>query len=395
MSATLNTMTNLSTAVPTVWSFSLHWLQAGMWVGGLVLILWAAFRMRWPKLVALLVFLTMDLVMFGAFVRLTDSGLGCPDWPGCYAHFTPAQAHHQINEAVAEQGGTQGNVSPFKAWVEMIHRYVATIIGTLILAMAIRASWARKHGKQIALGLPFLLLGWVILQGLFGAWTVTLLLTPLIVTLHLMGGIILLMLAVWFWMQNRSDLPKVSTTVLTQTLVWAAMLTMLWQIFLGGWVSTNYAALACTGFPTCNGSFQPDANWAQGFTFWRNLGENPNGSAISLQALVAIQWGHRLFAVLTSIIVLAATWRMSRYRELRKLALWISGLLFVQIALGASVVIFAHPLELAVAHNGVAALMMLLLTIAVYRVSRPESRRLVIDDAALAPVTLQRAHVKP
>ncbi|MHB1666236.1 MAG: COX15/CtaA family protein [Thiomonas sp.] len=351
--------------------------------------------MRWPKLVALLVFLTMDLVMFGAFVRLTDSGLGCPDWPGCYAHFTPAQAHHQINEAVAEQGGTQGNVSPFKAWVEMIHRYVATIIGTLILAMAIRASWARKHGKQIALGLPFLLLGWVILQGLFGAWTVTLLLTPLIVTLHLMGGIILLMLAVWFWMQNRSDLPKVPTTVLTRTLVWAAMLTMLWQIFLGGWVSANYAALACTGFPTCNGSFQPDANWAQGFTFWRNLGENPNGSAISLQALVAIQWGHRLFAVLTSIIVLAATWRMSRYRELRKLALWISGLLFVQIALGASVVIFAHPLELAVAHNGVAALMMLLLTIAVYRVSRPESRRLVIDDAALVPVTLQRAHVKP
>ena len=395
MSTALNTMTNLSTAVPTVWSFSLHWLQGGMWVAGLLLILWAAFRMRWPKLVALLVFLTMDLVMFGAFVRLTDSGLGCPDWPGCYAHFTPAQAHQQIHEAVAEQGGTQGNVSPFKAWVEMIHRYVATIIGTLILAMAIRASWARMHGHRIALGLPFLLLGWVILQGLFGAWTVTLLLKPLIVTLHLMGGIILLMLAVWFWMRNRPDLPKVPTTVLTQILVWAATLTMLWQIFLGGWVSTNYAALACTGFPTCNGSFQPDANWAQGFTLWRNLGENPNGSAISLQALVAMQWGHRLFAGLVFVIVLGAAWHMSRYRELRKLALWISGLLLVQIALGAGIVIFAHPLELAVAHNGVAALMMLLLTIAVYRVSRPESSRLVSDDVALVPVTFQRAQAKP
>lgn len=394
MSTTLSTMTNLSTAVPTVWSFSLHWLQAGMWVAGLVLILWAGFRMRWPKLVALLVFLTMDLVMFGAFVRLTDSGLGCPDWPGCYAHFTPAQAHHQISEAVAEQGGTQGNVSPFKAWVEMIHRYVATIIGTLILAMAIRATWVRKHGGRIALGLPFLLLGWVLVQGLFGAWTVTLLLKPLIVTLHLMGGVILLMLAVWFWMRNRVDLPKVPTSALTQTLVWAAMLTMLWQIFLGGWVSTNYAALACRGFPTCNGSYSPDANWIQGFTFWRDLGENPNGSAITLPALVAIQWGHRLFAVITSVVVLSAMWAMGRSAALRRLALWISGLLLVQLALGASVVIFAHPLELAVAHNGVASLMMLLLTIAVYRVSRVEARTLAHDDIAHTSVNLQHMHAK-
>ncbi len=388
-------MTNLSTAVPTVWSFSLHWLQAGMWVAGLVLILWAGFRMRWPKLVALLVFLTMDLVMFGAFVRLTDSGLGCPDWPGCYAHFTPAQAHHQISEAVAEQGGTQGNVSPFKAWVEMIHRYIATIIGALIVAMAVRAAWARKHGRKIALGLPFLLLGWVILQGLFGAWTVTLLLKPLIVTLHLMGGIILLMLAVWFWMRNRSDLPKVPTSTLVQVVTWAALLATGWQIFLGGWVSTNYAALACTGFPTCNGSFHPDANWIQGFTFWRNLGENPDGSAISLQALVAIQWGHRLFAVVTSVIVLAAMWGLSRYQPLRKLAGWLTALLAVQIALGASVVLFAHPLELAVAHNGVAALMMLLLTIAVYRVSGAQSCQPSLDDTSLAFVNIERASAKP
>ena len=395
MSATLSTMTNLSTAVPTVWSFSLHWLQAGMWVAGLVLILWAGFRMRWPKLVALLVFLTMDLVMFGAFVRLTDSGLGCPDWPGCYAHFTPAQAHHQINEAVVEQGGTQGNVSPFKAWVEMIHRYIATIIGTLIVAMAVRAAWGRRHGKRIALGLPLVLLGWVILQGLFGAWTVTLLLKPLIVTLHLMGGVILLMLAVWFWMRNRDDLPKVPVTRLAQLLTWAAMLTMLWQLFLGGWVSTNYAALACTGFPTCNGSFHPDANWAQGFTFWRNLGENPDGSAIALQALVAIQWGHRIFAGITVITVLAAMALLGRYRALRKLAAWISALLLVQIGLGASVVVFAHPLALAVAHNGVAALMMLLLTIAVYRASGTRSREVVMNETSVEFVNIQRVHAKP
>ena len=391
----MSTMTNLSTAVPTVWSFSLHWLQAGMWVAGLVLILWAGFRMRWPKLVALLVFLTMDLVMFGAFVRLTDSGLGCPDWPGCYAHFTPAQAHHQISEAVVEQGGTQGNVSPFKAWVEMIHRYIATIIGTLIVAMAVRAAWGRTRGKHIALGLPLVLLGWVILQGLFGAWTVTLLLKPLIVTLHLMGGVILLMLAVWFWMRNRDDLPKVPVTRLTQVLTWAAMLTMLWQVFLGGWVSTNYAALACTGFPTCNGSFHPDANWVQGFTFWRNLGENPDGSAIALQALVAIQWGHRIFAGITLITVLAAMALLGRYPSLRKLAAWIAGLTLVQIALGASVVVFAHPLALAVAHNGVAALMLLLLTIAVYRASGTRSREVVVHETSVDFVNIQRVHVKP
>ena len=395
MSTPLSTMTNLSTAVPTVWSFSLHWLQAGMWIAGLVLILWAGFRMRWPKLVALLVFLTMDLVMFGAFVRLTDSGLGCPDWPGCYAHFTPAQAHHQISEAVVEQGGTQGNVSPFKAWVEMIHRYIATIIGTLIVAMVVRAAWGRTHGKHIALGLPLVLLGWVILQGLFGAWTVTLLLKPLIVTLHLMGGVILLMLAVWFWMRNRDDLARVPVTRLAQVLTWAAMLTMLGQVFLGGWVSTNYAALACSGFPTCNGSFHPDANWVQGFTFWRNLGENPDGSAISLQALVAIQWGHRIFAAITLMTVLAAMALLSRYKSLRKLAAWIAALIVAQIALGASVVVFAHPLALAVAHNGVAALMMLLLTIAVYRTGGRRSTEAVVHETSVDFVNIQRVQVKP
>ncbi len=395
MSTPLSTMTNLSTAVPTVWSFSLHWLQAGMWIAGLVLILWAGFRMRWPKLVALLVFLTMDLVMFGAFVRLTDSGLGCPDWPGCYAHFTPAQAHHQISEAVVEQGGTQGNVSPFKAWVEMIHRYIATIIGTLIVAMVVRAAWGRTHGKHIALGLPLVLLGWVILQGLFGAWTVTLLLKPVIVTLHLMGGVILLMLAVWFWMRNRDDLARVPVTRLAQVLTWAAMLTMLVQVFLGGWVSTNYAALACTGFPTCNGSFHPDANWVQGFTFWRNLGENPDGSAISLQALVAIQWGHRIFAGITLITVLAAMALLRRYKSLRKLAAWIAALVVVQIGLGASVVVFAHPLALAVAHNGVAALMMLLLTITVYRASGSRSTEAVVHETSVDFVNIQRVQVKP
>ncbi len=369
---------NLSTAVPTVWSFSLHAVQAVMWLGGLLLVLVAALRMRWPKLVALLVFLTMDLVMFGAFVRLTDAGLGCPDWPGCYGHFTPAQAHVQIGQAVAEQGGTQGNVSPFKAWVEMIHRYVATIIGALIVAMAVRAALTRRRRNSVRLGLPLLLVAWVVLQGLFGAWTVTLLLKPLIVTLHLMGGIVLLMLAAWFWMRNRDDLPRAQAGGATRALLWLALLATLWQVFLGGWVSTNYAALACSGFPTCNGTLHPQADWLHGFTFWRNLGENPDGSAITLQALVAIQWGHRLFALVLAVIIGAACAAMARHAELRRLAWQIALLLVVQIALGASVVIFAHPLALAVAHNGVAALLVLLLSIAVYRAGAPRRDFLMI-----------------
>ena len=370
---------NLSTAVPTVWSFSLHAVQAAMWLGGLLLVLYAALRMRWPKLVALLVFLTMDLVMFGAFVRLTDAGLGCPDWPGCYGHFTPAQAHVQIGQAVAEQGGTQGNVSPFKAWVEMIHRYIATIIGALIVAMAVRAALTRRRRNAVRLGLPLLLVAWVLVQGLFGAWTVTLLLKPLIVTLHLMGGVVLLVLAAWFWMRNRDDLPRANAGAATRALLWLALAATLWQVFLGGWVSTNYAALACAGFPTCNGTLQPQADWLHGYTFWRNLGQNPDGSAVTLQALVAIQWGHRLFALALALIVGVACVAMARYAELRRLAVQIALLLGVQIALGAAVVVFAHPLLLAVAHNGVAALLVLLLTFSVYRAGAPRRDPLTID----------------
>ncbi len=376
---------SLATAVPTVWSFSLHWLQAGMWLGGLALVLWAGLRMRWRRLVALLVFLTMDLIMFGAFVRLSDAGLGCPDWPGCYAHFTPAQATTQISHAVLEQGGTQGNVSPFKAWVEMIHRYVATIIGTLIVAMTVRTLWARFRGRAVEVGLPLLLVGWIVVQGMFGAWTVTLLLKPLIVTGHLMGGIILLALAAWFRMRHRDDLSRIHVAPLVRTLAWVALLAVLVQSFLGGWVSTNYAALACEGFPTCNGSFHPHAAWAQGYTFWRDLGLNPDGSALTLQALVAIQWGHRLFAMVTLTLVLAACVALARHAPLRRLASGIAALTIAQVLLGAGVVVFAHPLFLAVAHNGLAALLTLLLTTAVYRVSARGAQRSAFHSPSLAP----------
>ena len=359
----------MSVTSQAVWQFSLHWVQALVWVVVLAGVFWMGLKMRWSKLTAVLVFLTLDLVMFGSYVRLTDSGLGCPDWPGCYAKFTPLQAHEQISQAVQEQGGTQGNVSPFKAWIEMIHRYAGSIIGTLIMVLLARAIWARRHGEDIKLGLPVALFFWVLLQGLFGKWTVTMQLIPLIVTLHLMGGIILLLLLAWFWMRNRADLVSVNAGSLTRALLWMAMITVGIQIFLGGWTSTNYAALACSGFPTCNGSFDPTANWEQGFTLWRHLGENADGSPITEAALVAIQWGHRLFAIVTTAIVLAAVAALWRHAALRRLAGWIAFALVLQVIFGITLVTEGHPILIAVAHNGGSAILMLLLVTGIYRVS--------------------------
>lgn len=382
----------MNVASNPIWQFSLHWVQAFVWVVVLAGVFWMGLKMRWSKLTAVLVFLTLDLVMFGSYVRLTDSGLGCPDWPGCYAKFTPIQAHEQISQAVQEQGGTQGNVSPFKAWVEMIHRYAGSIIGTLIMVLVARVAWARRKGEDVKLGLPLLLFGWVVLQGLFGKWTVTLKLIPLIVTLHLMGGVILLLLLAWFWMRNRADLASVNAGAATRIILWVAMVAVGIQIFLGGWTSTNYAALACSGFPTCNGAYTPDANWIEGFTLWRHLGENADGSPITTAALVAIQWGHRLFAVVTTAAVFAAVAALWRYPALRRLGGWIALAVVLQVIFGITLVTEGHPLIVAVAHNGGSAILMLLLVTGIYRVSATVRKQAPSEALGSSFVKLQPLH---
>ncbi|WP_449369516.1 COX15/CtaA family protein [Thiomonas sp.] len=385
----------MSVASQAIWQFSLHWVQALVWVLVLAGVFWMGLKMRWSKLTAVLVFLTLDLVMFGSYVRLTDSGLGCPDWPGCYAKFTPLQAHAQIAQAVQEQGGTQGYVSPFKAWVEMIHRYAGSIIGTLIMVLLARAVWARKHGEDIKLGLPIVLFLWVVLQGLFGKWTVTLRLIPLVVTLHLMGGIILLVLLAWFWMRNRADLVSVNAGTLTRVLLWIALLAIGIQIVLGGWTSTNYAALACSGFPTCNGSFDPNANWAQGFTLWRHLGLTGDGQPITEAALVAIQWGHRLFAIVATAAVFAAVAALWRFPALRRLAMWIALAVVLQVIFGVVLVTEGHPLIVAVAHNGGSAVLMLLLATGIYRVSATVREKAPSESLGSAFVRVAPPHPLP
>ncbi|MBL8309704.1 MAG: COX15/CtaA family protein [Burkholderiales bacterium] len=362
-------MTDAATPMP-IWQFSLTTLNAAFWVGLLLLALWAGFRMRWGRLVALTAFLTIDLIAFGGFVRLTDSGLGCPDWPGCYGHFVPLQAAGEINRAIAEQGGTHGPVSHGKAWIEMLHRYLASFIGALILVMFLRAliTRARSSGRSLASAAypvswrwPALLLVVVIAQGLFGKWTVTLKLMPIVVTVHLLGGMLLFALLIWFWMRERqragdSAAMPVPVGAGTRALVWFALVVLLLQIFLGGWVSTNYAVAACPDFPACGGAWVPEMNWSEGFVFQRALGRNADGTFLSIEALRAIHWAHRVGALITTLVVAGAALALLRgYGALRRQALWIKAVLLAQILVGVGTVLLNQPIALATAHNFLAA----------------------------------------
>ena len=381
-------------SAPIFWQFSLSTINAIVWVVLLLLGLAMGLKMRWPRLLAITAFLTLDLIAFGAFVRLTDSGLGCPDWPGCYGQLLPAQASAQINQAMAEQGA-HGPVNHVKAWIEMLHRYVASFIGMLILVMVVRAligkfrdgstSWLRAANEfgaaNVGLAWPSLLLIVVSVQGLFGKWTVTLKLMPIVVTTHLMGGMLLFALLIWFWMRERARAGETRAMTITvsggvKAMLWLALITLAAQIFLGGWVSTNYAVMACGDFPGCNGAGQlsPAVAWKEGFTLFRALGRNPDGSFLSIEGLRAIHWAHRMGALVTTVVVIAAALALLRaHQALRRQAIWIIMALLLQIAIGVSTVLFAQPILLAVAHNFIAAVLLGTLVVAAYRVSGPPS----------------------
>jgi heme a synthase len=369
---------------PVLWQFSLSTINAAVWLVMLLLALWMGFRMRWGRLVAVTAFITLDLIAFGAFVRLTDSGLGCPDWPGCYEKFLPLQAATQINQAITEQGGAHGPVSHTKAWIEMLHRYAASFIGALILVMFIRALIAKLRPErtmfssaQSAVGVswPLLLLIVVALQGLFGKWTVTLKLMPIVVTTHLLGGMTLLALLVWFWMRERNRAGDVRASPVdvragTRAWVWFAIVALYVQIFLGGWVSTNYAVLACPDFPGCVGTMLPNVAWSDGFTLMRDLGKNPDGTYLSVEGLRAIHWAHRIGALLVTVIIVIAAIRLMRASvSLKRQAMFIKIALTLQIAIGISTVLLDQPILVATAHNFFAAVLLATLIVAAYRIN--------------------------
>lgn len=321
---------------------------------------------RLHALCVLTLFLTFDLVLFGAFTRLTDSGLGCPDWPGCYGTASPLSAHAQISEAQAAM--PTGPVTHGKAWVEMIHRYLATTVGVLIIAMTVM-SWrqaraAKRAGQtspftgSISPWWPTLALVWVCIQGAFGALTVTMKLFPAIVTLHLLGGTGLLALlaipASGLGLKQIGQSPSAISKKLRLAL-WLCLALLIAQVSLGGWVSTNYAVLACTTFPTCQGSWWPAMNFAEALQIWRPLGFLKDGGHISFEALTAIHYIHRLAAYAVVTALAALWWAMRKSPALSKPRRLLGFFAVLQVLTGLSNVVLDWPLVAAVLHTGGAA----------------------------------------
>lgn len=321
----------------------------------------AAQRLR--VLTLLTLFLTFDLVLFGAFTRLTDSGLGCPDWPGCYGHMSPVGAKEAI--AAAQSAMPTGPVTHSKAWVEMVHRYLATGVGVLILVLAL-VSWGERKRLSVWHGWPLLTLFWVCLQGAFGALTVTMKLFPAIVTLHLLGGMVLLALlrlqAVGYALAAPGSPGKTGLSPGARTALWSVFALVWLQIALGGWVSTNYAVLACSEFPTCQGSWWPTMDFRQGFSLWRELGVTAQGDAIPFVALTAIHYVHRLSAYVVLAGLGWAVWRLWSVPAMRSTAKALLALALLQLSSGMVNVVLDWPLLAAVAHTGGAAALVVVLT---------------------------------
>jgi cytochrome c oxidase assembly protein subunit 15 len=312
--------------------------------------------------------LTFVVVVVGAYVRLTDAGLGCPDWPGCYGKITPKHAEVHIEKAVVDQGGTHGPVSMQKAWNEMAHRYLAGTLGLLILAIAVMAWMLRKRLAQTPL-LPTALVALVIFQAALGMWTVTLLLKPVIVTLHLLGGMATLALMTWLALrQLRLSAPDANAQRMRP---WAALglVLLVAQIALGGWVSTNYAALACIDLPTCHGEWMPKMDFQHGFQLVRELGMTAAGTQLSYDALTAIHWTHRIGAVVVTIYLAVFLAALSRVSGMKRYVVTAGILLVIQIALGIANILSGLHLTVAVAHHAGAALLLATLVVINFAIS--------------------------
>lgn len=306
-------------------------------------------------LVLCAVALTFLVIVVGAYVRLEDAGLGCPDWPGCYGKLlgVPDEPHEL---ARAEQAFPGKTVDAGRAWKEMFHRYLAGTLGLLVLAIAAMA-WRRR--KEYG-GSPWLATGLVAVIGIqatLGMWTVTMLLKPAVVTLHLLGGMATFALLIWLALRElQPPSPPDAARLRPWAALGIALLTA--QIALGGWVSANYAALACTDFPACHGEWLPEMDFGNAFHVVRELGVTAAGAPLSHEALTAIHWSHRLGALVVLIYVGGlALWTL-RTPGLRVLGAAIAALLLVQAGLGVANVLLHLPLVLAAAHNAVAALLL-------------------------------------
>ena len=301
--------------------------------------------------------LALCVVVLGAYVRLSDAGLGCPDWPGCYGTLTVPQSESAL--AHAQTAYPDSPVEHGKAWKEMIHRYLAGALGLLVLAIFV-LGWRARKAIEVSPWLPSFLLVLIVFQAALGMWTVTLLLKPAVVTAHLMGGMSTLALLTWIAHRHWG---LVSTRYLQSDALrfWVrgALIILFAQIFLGGWTSTNYAALACTDFPTCHGAWFPNMDFSNAFHWVRELGQGADGKALPLAAYTAIQWTHRVGALITFIYLALLGWHLLKHPQLKKITQIMLVLLVVQIGLGVANLLLHLPLALAVGHNMGAALLLI------------------------------------
>jgi cytochrome c oxidase assembly protein subunit 15 len=276
------------------------------------------------------------VIVVGAYVRLSDAGLGCPDWPGCYGHPVP--------RGIADADALA------KAWKEMGHRYLAGALGILIFLIAVLA-WITRRSPWLASSIVLL----VAFQATLGMWTVTMLLKPAIVTAHLMGGMAILSLVLWYWL---ALFPRGSTAPALRGISTLALLAVVLQIILGGWVSANYAALACPDLPGCRGAAMPEMDFSNAFHVVRDLGRTGEGELLPLDALVAIHWTHRMFALVVVAVVGFGAFKVLKETALKPLGVALLCLLALQFALGVANVLLSLPLLLAAAHNAGAALLL-------------------------------------
>ncbi|MDA3934390.1 MAG: COX15/CtaA family protein [Gammaproteobacteria bacterium] len=315
------------------------------------------------------------VIMLGAWVRLSDAGLGCPDWPACYGHITWPVQDHEIERAAANY--PQRPVQVHKAWKEVLHRYFAGVLGLIVLTLAALNWKLRKHYPDLPIKLSLLLVLVIMIQAAFGMWTVTLQLLPWVVTTHLLGG--MATAALLFWQARRiraatqtaSQPPSRNTAPTLRPWVLAALLILLLQIALGGWVSSNYAALACIDLPTCQQQWWPQTDFVEGFTIWREIGIDYEGGVLDQAARNAIHISHRIGAMLAFVIIAAMSIQLLR-NPITRFAGSLAGLLLlVQIVLGINNIVLLLPLWNAVAHNGVAALLLLAIVNALWRTRAP------------------------
>ena len=323
------------------------------------------------KLLLLTTITAFCLVVLGAYVRLSDAGLGCPDWPGCFGTLSVPESQTAIENA--ELNFPSQHIETAKAWKEMIHRYVAGFLGLMILLIGV-ISYKNKKILRVNPIVPYAIVLLVIFQALLGMWTVTLLLKPIVVSAHLIGGMTTLGLLTFvthrYWGKIQTNILKYKHEIF---LVRFSLFVLFIQIFLGGWTSTNYAGLACTDFPTCHGNLIPNLNFNDAFDLFRDLGKLSDGSPLPLAVFETIQWIHRLGALITWLFFGYLASVILKYKTMRSLGYILLFVITAQFILGVANLLLHLPIILAVMHTFGAASLVVLAVILNSRITKLRS----------------------